>query len=329
MASSTWVVSGGQNGGGVVASTAVSGSTAYLGGNFTYVGPPTGSFVAADSAGSARLAVAGRRRQRLRRRAGRSQRLLHRRPVLVGRDEAREQPCAHQFRRHARHRLERKHERHGQRARRLGRHRLCRGRLQHRGRRCPDESRSVLRGVRRARDGVHRQRDGNGAASTRSRRRARCCTSAASSRRSAAAAGRTWGRRRRHGHATSWIADTDGAVYALAAGSGVVYAGGDFEPGQREHVAQFRRGVQRLDRHGHELESERRRRRRCARAVGHDRLRRRSVRHDRRRDPQRPRRPRRPEHGPATSWNPNIDRPDLSRSRSRGRPSTRAGRSGT
>ena len=51
-ASSTWVVSGGQNGGGVVTSTAVSGSTAYLGGNFTYVGPPTGSFVAADSAGA-------------------------------------------------------------------------------------------------------------------------------------------------------------------------------------------------------------------------------------------------------------------------------------
>ena len=49
---STWVVSGGFNGGGVVYSTAVSGSTAYLGGNFTYVGPPTGSFVATDSAGA-------------------------------------------------------------------------------------------------------------------------------------------------------------------------------------------------------------------------------------------------------------------------------------
>ena len=36
----------------MVASTSVSGSTAYLGGNFGYVGPSTGSFVAADSAGA-------------------------------------------------------------------------------------------------------------------------------------------------------------------------------------------------------------------------------------------------------------------------------------
>jgi hypothetical protein len=42
----TWVVSGGSLGeGGVVASVAVSGSTAYVGGNFDWVGPPTGSFV--------------------------------------------------------------------------------------------------------------------------------------------------------------------------------------------------------------------------------------------------------------------------------------------
>jgi hypothetical protein len=47
----TWVVSG--SGGGVVTSVAVSGSTAYLGGAFDYVGPPTGSFVAVDPASSA------------------------------------------------------------------------------------------------------------------------------------------------------------------------------------------------------------------------------------------------------------------------------------
>src|SRR5262245_32807391 len=46
----TWVVSGGSVGGGVVASVATSGSTAYLGGNFDYVGPETGSFVPVDSA---------------------------------------------------------------------------------------------------------------------------------------------------------------------------------------------------------------------------------------------------------------------------------------
>jgi hypothetical protein len=46
---STWVVSGGSAGGGVVASTAISGSTAYVGGNFSYAGPSTGSFVAADT----------------------------------------------------------------------------------------------------------------------------------------------------------------------------------------------------------------------------------------------------------------------------------------
>jgi hypothetical protein len=46
----TWVVSGGTVGGGVVASVATSGSTAYLGGNFGYVGPQTGSFVPVDPA---------------------------------------------------------------------------------------------------------------------------------------------------------------------------------------------------------------------------------------------------------------------------------------
>ena len=70
-ASSTWVVSGGQSGGGVVASTAVSGSTAYLGGNFTYVGAAHGKLRRSRLGGRARLVVAGRRRQRLRRRAGR------------------------------------------------------------------------------------------------------------------------------------------------------------------------------------------------------------------------------------------------------------------
>ena len=45
----TWVVSGGTVGGGVVASVVISGSTAYLGGNFGYVGPETGSFVSVDS----------------------------------------------------------------------------------------------------------------------------------------------------------------------------------------------------------------------------------------------------------------------------------------
>ena len=56
-ASSTWVVSGGSgavgtDGGGGVNSTVVSGSTAYLGGDFAYVGPPTGGFVAADPSGA-------------------------------------------------------------------------------------------------------------------------------------------------------------------------------------------------------------------------------------------------------------------------------------
>jgi hypothetical protein len=47
-AASTWVVSGGSAGGGVVNSIAVSGSTAYLGGNFSYLGPPTGSGASLD-----------------------------------------------------------------------------------------------------------------------------------------------------------------------------------------------------------------------------------------------------------------------------------------
>ena len=48
----SWVVSGGTQSGGLVSSVAVSGSTAYLGGNFDYVGPETGSFVGVDSASS-------------------------------------------------------------------------------------------------------------------------------------------------------------------------------------------------------------------------------------------------------------------------------------
>ena len=43
-------MSGGTVGGGVVASVVTAGSTAYLGGNFGYVGPETGSFVPVDPA---------------------------------------------------------------------------------------------------------------------------------------------------------------------------------------------------------------------------------------------------------------------------------------
>ena len=46
---STWVASGGFFGGGSVQAVAVSGSTAYVGGYFSYVGPPTGSFVSVDT----------------------------------------------------------------------------------------------------------------------------------------------------------------------------------------------------------------------------------------------------------------------------------------
>ena len=44
----TWVVSGGSSGG-TVEAIAVSGSTAYVGGDFAYMGPETGSFVSLDS----------------------------------------------------------------------------------------------------------------------------------------------------------------------------------------------------------------------------------------------------------------------------------------
>ena len=44
----TWVVSGGVSGG-TVEAVAISGSTAYLGGDFGYMGPETGSFVSLDS----------------------------------------------------------------------------------------------------------------------------------------------------------------------------------------------------------------------------------------------------------------------------------------
>src|SRR5262245_53623511 len=46
---STWVVSGGSEGGGTVNAIAVSGSTAYLGGNFSYIGPPKGSAAGFDT----------------------------------------------------------------------------------------------------------------------------------------------------------------------------------------------------------------------------------------------------------------------------------------
>jgi hypothetical protein len=46
---STWVASGGFFGGGSVQAVAVSGSTAYLGGYFSYVGPATGSFVSVNA----------------------------------------------------------------------------------------------------------------------------------------------------------------------------------------------------------------------------------------------------------------------------------------
>src|SRR5262245_57428206 len=50
----SWVVSGGTNGGSVEALAVAPGSsTAYVGGNFSYVGPETGSFVAFDPANGA------------------------------------------------------------------------------------------------------------------------------------------------------------------------------------------------------------------------------------------------------------------------------------
>ena len=52
--------------------------------------------------------MAGRRRQRLRGRPGRRQRLLHRRPLHLGRHAPCEQPRPHQVRRHARHRFDRR-----------------------------------------------------------------------------------------------------------------------------------------------------------------------------------------------------------------------------
>jgi hypothetical protein len=52
-----WVVSGGTSGAGqLVTSVAVSGSTAYIGGDFSYVGPETGSFVGVDTGSSALVA---------------------------------------------------------------------------------------------------------------------------------------------------------------------------------------------------------------------------------------------------------------------------------
>ena len=47
--SGTWVVSGGSAGGGVVNAVATAGSTAYVGGNFSYMGPATGSAAAFDT----------------------------------------------------------------------------------------------------------------------------------------------------------------------------------------------------------------------------------------------------------------------------------------
>src|SRR5262245_65714911 len=48
----TWVVSGGMSGG-TVEAVAVSGTTAYLGGDFGYMGPETGSVVSLDSTSGA------------------------------------------------------------------------------------------------------------------------------------------------------------------------------------------------------------------------------------------------------------------------------------
>jgi hypothetical protein len=49
----TWVASGGFFGGGSVQTVAVSGSTAYIGGYFNYIGPATGSLVSVDTTSSA------------------------------------------------------------------------------------------------------------------------------------------------------------------------------------------------------------------------------------------------------------------------------------
>ena len=51
--STAWVVSGGGLGTGTVKSIAVSGSTAYLGGNFSYIGPATGGSAAFDTSSGA------------------------------------------------------------------------------------------------------------------------------------------------------------------------------------------------------------------------------------------------------------------------------------
>ena len=85
---STWVVSGGQPGagGGTVKSIAVAGSTAYVGGNFSYIGPPSGSAASLqhlERRGQPDLA--GDLGQRLRDRRRREQRLVRRRRLrLVG-----------------------------------------------------------------------------------------------------------------------------------------------------------------------------------------------------------------------------------------------------
>jgi hypothetical protein len=98
----TWVVSGGSTGG-TVEAVAVSGSKAYVGGDFAYMGPETGSFVSLDSTSGAVTtpwpvvggtvnAVASERW------------LVHRRLVRLDRHQARGQHRASN-RRHARHRL--------------------------------------------------------------------------------------------------------------------------------------------------------------------------------------------------------------------------------
>ena len=179
--------------------------------------------------------MADRRRQRLRRRADGSGGFFIGGLFCVDRHEARRQHRAHQGRRHARHGLERQHERHRLRARRLGRRPSTPAATSRTaGGAARTRSRRLLPVDRRARDRVQRQRDGHRArSSTRSSRRARRSTSAASSRRSAAAAGPTSARSTRPPAVTGWAPTRDGAVYALAAGSGVVYAGGAFTTSTR------------------------------------------------------------------------------------------------
>ena len=266
-ASSTWVVSGGQNGGGVVASTAVSGSTAYLGGNFTYVGPPTGSFVAADSAGA----------------------LASPWPAVGGNVYAVAPDGSNGFfigglfssvgTKHANNLAHIKSD----------------GTLDTAWSGSTNGTVNAL-----AVSGGTVYAGGDFTTAGGAARTDLAAFSAASGALVTAFTGNatgtgavvyaleasgsvlyvggfftTLGGSSRAnlgavdagtGAATGWTANTDGAVYALAAGSGVVYAGGDFVHVNGSTARNFVAAFEHLDRHGHELESERRRRRQRARS---------------------------------------------------------------